>query len=70
MDEEQEFIVMQSIRSIREWKAHILRCVNQDQAWEVILDKMGDKELLLENGWAMKFLPLLFRESHSNWIAQ
>ena len=47
VDEESEFIVTQSVKAINEWKAHILRSVNQDQARQNVLDNMGPNDVLL-----------------------
>ena len=47
---------------IEQWKAHILRSVNQEEGKKEVLDKLEPTETLLVEGWAMKFLPLHLRE--------
>ena len=55
---------------MEEWKKHILRSVNQDRARTQILDHLTENETLLERDWAMKFLPMMYRESQSKWFAK
>ena len=52
------------------WKAHLLRCVNQDEARIKVIDAVDENSVLLVQDWAMKFLPRKFRESKSDWFAK
>lgn len=55
---------------ILEWKSHIVRGVNQDLARILLLEELKDGECLIIMDWAMKFLPLAFREKQSDWFGQ
>ncbi|CAG2243920.1 unnamed protein product [Mytilus edulis] len=65
-----KYIIVQGIKTIIEWKKHIVRSVNQDRARGKVLDTLQPNEALIERDWAMKFLPLQYRESQSNWFAK
>lgn len=41
---------------ILQWKAHILRSVNQDKAKQDIISNLNDSSALVVMDWAMKFL--------------
>ena len=56
------FLLDDSKDKIEQWKAHILRSVNQEEGKKEVLDKLEPTEALLVDDWAMKFLPLHFRE--------
>nr|XP_022331330.1 uncharacterized protein LOC111129325 [Crassostrea virginica] len=55
---------------IIEWKSHILRTINQDKARTQTLHDLQTGDILLIMDWAMKFLPLAFREKQSDWYGQ
>jgi hypothetical protein len=55
---------------ITEWKTHIVRCVNQDRGRTSLLASLKEGEALLIMDWAMKFLPMSFREKQSDWFGQ
>lgn len=40
----------------------ILRSVNQDRARSDVIDGLTESVVLLERNWAMKFLPMMYRE--------
>lgn len=61
--------IQQSVLAIREWWSHSLRTVNQDRARTDILEKMSTNEILLEADWAMKLLPMWYREPMSKFFA-
>ncbi|XP_076105602.1 uncharacterized protein LOC143073719 isoform X2 [Mytilus galloprovincialis] len=65
-----KYIIVQGIKTIIEWKKHIVRSVNQDRARGKVLDTLQPNEALIERDWAMKFLPLQYRESQSNLFAK
>lgn len=56
----------QSRKNIHEWKAHIVRAVNQDMSKSNIIENLKSNQALLIMDWAMKFLPQSFRESQQN----
>ncbi len=41
-DEEKSYLLEEAIKHIREWRAHILRSVNQDKARTHILENLSD----------------------------
>ena len=55
---------------IIEWKSHILRTINQDKARTQTLHDLQTGDILLIMDWAMKFLPLAFREKQRDWYGQ
>lgn len=68
--EELVFIEGQAKQNILAWKAHLLRCVNQDEARLEVINALDESSVLLVQDWAMKFLPRKFRESQSDWFAK
>lgn len=64
------FIEGQAKQNILAWKAHLLRCVNQDEARLEVINALDESSVLLVQDWAMKFLPRKFRESQSDWFAK
>ena len=68
--EEVNFIEGQAKQHIWAWKAHLLRCVNQDEARIKVIDAVDENSVLLVQDWAMKFLPRKFRESQGDWFAK
>lgn len=68
--EELEYIVSTSVDSIRAWKAHLLRNVNQDAARHDILESLDKHSVLLVSDWAMKFIPKKYRESQRDWYGK
>ncbi|XP_061188663.1 uncharacterized protein LOC133196824 [Saccostrea echinata] len=65
-----QYTLAQSVKASEEWKKHILRSVNQDRARSDILESIGEDQVLLERDWAMKFLPMMYRESQSKWYGK
>jgi len=52
-----------------QWKAHILRSINQDNTNQNALKLLWDgKSLLVVMVWAMKFLRMKFREKQLDWF--
>ena len=70
LKEELTFVVAQAKKSIFDWKAHLLRCINQDDARLEVLDSLDEESVYLVQGWAMKFLPRKFREHQRDWFAK
>lgn len=44
------------VESILTWKAHLIRCVNQDQCRTVILREISNQSVYLNIDWAMKYV--------------
>ena len=59
-----------SVEQINCWKAHIVRTINQDQLRINLLDDIKDHEALIMMDWAMKFLPMKYRQTQSEWFGQ
>ena len=64
------FLLDDSKDKIEQWKAHILRSVNQEEVKKEVLDKLEPTEALLVEDWAMKFLPLHFREKSAEFYGK
>ncbi|XP_063436619.1 uncharacterized protein LOC134718051 [Mytilus trossulus] len=64
------YTISESVRAVHEWKKHILRSVNQDIARKSVLENLKEDEMLVERDWAMKFIPMQYRESQSNWFGK
>ena len=71
-DEKDEavFLFQTAKRAILSWKSHILRSTNQDRARLDALEQLDEKNILVVNDWAMKFLPQRYRESQANWFSK
>ena len=52
--------------AIGAWKAHNMRIVNQDLAKQDVLNKLNGNNCLIVMDWAMKFLPLRYKEQMKN----
>lgn len=59
-----------AVLKIYNWKAHIVRTVNQDQFRLDALENMKSYQALIIMDWAMKFLPIHYREKQSDWFGQ
>ena len=68
--EELNFIEEQAKQNIWVRKAHLLRCVNQDEARLEVIDSLNESSVHMVQDWAMRFLPRKFRESQSDWFAK
>lgn len=55
--------VQHQIQCINEWKSHLIRTVHQDQARVDVLNQLDHESILLHVDWAMKWLPVKYRES-------
>ena len=62
----------QARTDILQWKAHILRSVNQDKAKQDVMRNLNRDEssALVVTDWAMKFLQMKYREKQSDWFAK
>jgi hypothetical protein len=74
IDEEQRsrlhFDFNQCDTAIRAWKAHLLRTVLQQEAKHDALSKLDQQTCLIIVDWAMKFLPMKFRENMSAFFGK
>ncbi|KAL9962183.1 hypothetical protein ACROYT_G031264 [Oculina patagonica] len=68
--EELCFVMRKARKDIVNWKAHLLRSVNQEEARLSQLDALDSTSIVLVQDWAMKFLPRKFRESQTDWYAK
>ena len=66
----QRFEYTESVRNIQAWKAHLLRSSNQDEAKQHILQKLDENSCLVIMDWAMKFLPVQYREQMSDFFGK
>ncbi|XP_064653010.1 uncharacterized protein LOC135503381 [Lineus longissimus] len=55
---------------ILQLKSHILRAKNQERAKTSLLQTLEPHQALLTMDWAMKFLPMKFREAQQDWFAK
>ena len=73
MDEERvrlRFEYSESVPSIKAWKAHLLRSSNQEEAKQEALQKLDENSCLVIMDWAMKFLPVQYREQMSDFFGE
>ncbi|KXJ22171.1 hypothetical protein AC249_AIPGENE4203 [Exaiptasia diaphana] len=65
-----KFDYQQCTTAIRAWKAHLLRTVVQEEAKQVAMNKLDKETCLIVIDWAMKFLPIKYRESMSEFFGK
>ena len=65
-----EFDIEQSSDRVLQWKAHLLRAINQERAKSKILANLEKHQCLIVMDWAMKWLPKRFRETQSEWFGK
>ena len=70
INEELTFVEIQAKQQILGWRAHLLRCINQDEARFDVIDRLDESSVLLVQDWAMKFLPRKYRESQNDWFGK
>ena len=68
--EEAVFLFQTAKHAILSWKSHILRSTNQNRARLDVLEHLDEKNILIVNDWAMKFLPQRYRESQADWFGK
>ncbi|CAC5382469.1 unnamed protein product [Mytilus coruscus] len=68
--QELEHDLSTSESAVLDWKCHIVRLVAQDSFRKEKLQNLKNGEVMVVMDWAMKFLPLLFREKQSDWFGQ
>ncbi|KAK3745379.1 hypothetical protein QZH41_001409 [Actinostola sp. cb2023] len=60
----------QAYNNILQWKAHILRSVNQDKAKHDVIRSLNSNCVLVIVDWAMKFIQMKYREKQSEWFGK
>lgn len=60
----------QAKNDIYNWKAHIVRSLNQDRAKQDSVEELDDSKVLIVMDWAMKFQQLKYREKQSEWFGK
>ncbi|KAK3736570.1 hypothetical protein QZH41_003144 [Actinostola sp. cb2023] len=65
-----KFEFTESVHSVSAWKAHLLRSCNQDDAKQDALQMLDETSCLVIMDWAMKFLPLQYREQMSDFFGK
>lgn len=56
--------------AIRAWKAHLLRTVLQEEAKQDAMSKLDQQTCLIIADWAMKILPMKYRENMSEFFGK
>jgi len=64
------FDVSHAVEAIHDWKAHLLRSVNQGQAKQDVLRALTDDSILIIMDWAMKYFPKRYREQMSDFYGK
>ena len=59
-----------SKEKIDNWKTHIIRTVNQDSCRTELIQGLRPNQMIIIMDWAMKFLPMLYRQKQSDWFGQ
>ena len=60
----------QARKMIFQWKSHILRAENQEQAKQDVLKSLQDNSVMVVMDWAMIFLQIRYREKQSEWFGK
>ena len=60
----------QAIQAIEAWKVHQLRSHQQDKCRSDILRELSCEEVFITQDWAMKFLPVKYRETQADWFGK
>ena len=68
--EELQYDMDNAIPDIDGWKAHILREVHQDTAKSAVIENLANNQVLIIMDWAMKFLPIGYRETQRGWFGK
>lgn len=64
------FLVQKASEAIAAWKAHQLRSLNQDRAWLEVIASLDQTSVLIVQDFAMKFMPLQYREAQSEFFGK
>ena len=60
----------QARTDIFQWKSHILRSLNQDEAKQDVIRNLNDCSALVVMDKTMEFLQMKYREKQSDWFAK
>jgi len=55
---------------IYDWKKHQIRSVHQETARTYVLEQLDNQSVFVYIDWAMKFLPLKYREAQRDWFGK
>ena len=69
-NDEAQYESSAAVEHVEEWRAHIMRSVNQVGAKAAALKHRGPNACVVTQDWAMKFLPTKFRERTTDWFAK
>lgn len=70
LQEELKHDLSQSQIYIHNWKNHIIRSANQNKAKTNIISTLSSNQILIFMDWAMKYIPIIDRESQSEWFGK
>lgn len=65
-----DFEVHHAVERVKAWKAHLLRTINQERAKHEVLSILDRESVMIVIDWAMKFLPLKFREQMTDFFGK
>jgi len=68
--DEAVFLVQKASQAIAAWKAHQLRSINQDRAQLEVLEFLDPSCVLIVQDFAMKFIPVQYREAQSDFFGK
>lgn len=68
--DEAAFLVQKASEAITAWKAHQLRSINQDRARLEVLASLDSTGVLIVQDFAMKFMPVQYREAQSDFFGK
>lgn len=68
--DEAVFLVQKASEAIAAWKAHQLRSINQDRARLEVLEFLDPTCVLIVQDFAMKFIPVQYREAQSDFFGK
>ena len=69
-EDEAVFLVQRASEAITAWKAHHLRSINQDRARLEVLASLDSTGVLIVQDFAMKFMPVQYREAQSDFFGK
>lgn len=68
--DEMTFLFSIATNAISSWKAHQLRVVHQDKARLDVIDNLNESKVLITQDFAMKFLPVQYREAQKDFFGK
>ena len=68
--EEMKYDAEKAAERILQWKAHIVRAINQEKSKIDVLDNLTTEQVLVVMDWAMKWLPRSYRETQKEWFGK